>query len=77
MHHTNQGQDWKPEATPSPSLWVSVPSLSGSPWERRCSAHGGRDQETSAELCWPAWVGPQAPPLMQASGKGATLAQPR
>lgn len=30
-----------------------------------------------AQLCWPAWVGPEAPPLLQASGKGATLAWPR
>lgn len=74
--HTNQGQDKKSEGTPTPSLWVSVASLSGSPWEHKCSAHGGRGRKTHAELHWPAWVGPQ-PPRSAGLRKGATLAQLR
>lgn len=45
----------------SPSLWVSVPLLSGSPWEQ--------GQETHAEVHRPAWVGPQ-PPLSASLGEG-------
>lgn len=74
--HTNQGQDKKSEGTATPSLWVSVASLSGSPWEHKCSAHSGQGRETHAELHWQAWVGPQ-PPRSAGLRKGATFAQPR